>query len=108
MGRTPSRRAAILNELPKLELSRPRQRCEPTTVKQLRELASCFAPSVLCVQETQVHKTRVENLKNTLGFDHAFAVSSIGRSGGLGIIWNNNMRVKLLSYLQYHIDVILI
>ena len=62
---------------------------------------------MLCVQETQVHKTRVENLKNTLGFDHAFAVSSIGRSGGLGIIWNNNMRVELLLYSQYHIDVIL-
>lgn len=59
------------------------------TVKELRELAKRVAPTVLCVQETQVHKARVEGLKSTLGFDNSFAVSSNGRSGGLGIFWNN-------------------
>jgi exonuclease III len=54
-------------------------------VKELRDLAKQFAPSVLCVQETQVHKSRVESLKNTLGLDQAFAVSSQSHSGGLGI-----------------------
>jgi hypothetical protein len=49
----------------------------------------------------------VKNLKNTLGFDHSFAVSSRGRSDSLGIFWNNNVRVELLPNLQYHIDVIL-
>jgi hypothetical protein len=42
--------------------------------------------------ETQVHKSRVEGLKSTLGFDNAFAVSSSGRSGGLGIFWNNDKK----------------
>ena len=69
-----------------------------TTIKELRELAKDVAPSVVCVLETQVHKTRVEGLKQTLGFDNSFAVSSSGRSGGLGIFWNNNIRVTLLPY----------
>lgn len=56
-----------------------------TTVKELRELAKNVAPSVLSVLETQVHKARVESLKRSLGYDNAFAVSSTGRSGGLGI-----------------------
>jgi hypothetical protein len=57
------------------------------TVKELRDFAKNFAPTVLCVLETQVHKARVEGLKCTLGYDNAFAVSSSGRSGGLGIFW---------------------
>lgn len=65
------------------------------------------APTVLCVQETQVHKSRVEGLKCTLGFDNVFAVSSDGRSGGLGIFWTNKVRVQILPYSQFHIDVII-
>ena len=57
----------------------------PTTVKELRDFARKYAPTVLCVQETQVHKSRVEGLSHTLGYDHAFAVSSTGRKGGLGM-----------------------
>lgn len=55
------------------------------TIKELRDLTRRFALSVLCVQETQVHKVRVEQLKTTLGFDFSFAVSNTSRSGGLGI-----------------------
>ena len=55
------------------------------TVKELRDLMKQFAPSVLCVLETQVHKARVEQLKTTLGFDFSFAVNSTGRCGGLVI-----------------------
>ena len=76
------------------------------TVKELRDLAKKFVRTVLCVLETQVHKTRVEGLKTTLGFDNSFAVSSSGRSGGLGIFWNNEIKLEFLPYSQYHIDAI--
>jgi exonuclease III len=77
------------------------------TVKELREIVKNFAPTVLCVLETQIHRARVESLKSTLGFDNYFAVSSSGRSGGLGIYWNNKTRVELLPYSQYHIDAVI-
>ena len=77
------------------------------TVKEFRDLAKHFAPSVLCVLETQVHTARVEGLKSTLGYDNAFAVSSSGRSGGLGIFWNNSIKMEIVPYSQYHIDVII-
>lgn len=76
-------------------------------VKELHELVKIVAPTVLCIQETQVHRAQVEGLKSTLGFDNAFAVSSSGRSGGLGLFWNNNTRVEILPYSQYHIDSII-
>jgi hypothetical protein len=34
----------------------------------------------------------------------AFAVSSDGRSGGFGMFWNNERRINILGYSQYHID----
>jgi exonuclease III len=51
------------------------------TVHELRDFAREFAPDILCVVETQVHKARVECLAQSLGYDKAFAVSSSGRSG---------------------------
>jgi hypothetical protein len=65
-----------------------------------------FAPSILCVVEIQVHKTRAECLAGTLGHDNVFAVSSSGRCGGLAIFWNNEIKLEFLPYSQYHIDVV--
>jgi hypothetical protein len=59
---------------------------------------------VLCVVETQLNKKRVEDLARMLGYDRSFAVSSTGRSGGLGVFWNNETTIQILPFLQYHID----
>jgi exonuclease III len=75
-------------------------------VKEIRDLAKEHAPTVLCVQETQLSKNRVEALARSLGFYSSFAVSSSGRSGGLAIFWNNGINIEILPYSQYHIDVI--
>ncbi|PNT66467.1 hypothetical protein BRADI_3g12671v3, partial [Brachypodium distachyon] len=61
------------------------------TVRELRMLVRRFAPSVLCLQETQVAGSRARNLAFTLGFTNSFAVGSNGRSGGLAMYWNNNL-----------------
>ena len=45
----------------------------PATVKELRDLAKNYAPSVLFIMETQINKYRVENLRYSLGFDDSFA-----------------------------------
>jgi hypothetical protein len=55
------------------------------TARELRDFARELAPSILCVVETQVHKSKVECLAGTPAYDNVFDVSSTGRSGGLGI-----------------------
>jgi exonuclease III len=75
--------------------------CGDATVREVRELAKEYAPKVVCLLETQLHKKRVEGLARTLGFDNAFAVSSSGRSGGLGVFWNNKINLEILPYFQY-------
>ena len=68
------------------------------TVRDLRDLARRFSPTILCVVETQLHKKSVENLSRSLDFDKSFAVSSSGRSGGLGLFWNNETNIDVLPY----------
>ena len=62
-------------------------------VRELRDLTKQFAPAVLCIVETQISKARVENLSDTLLFTHSYAVGSSGRSGGLGLFWNDAIKV---------------
>jgi exonuclease III len=76
------------------------------TVRELHELVKLFKPNVLCVVETQLHKSRVEGLAKRLGYDHGFAVSSTGCSGGLGMFWNNEIKLDILPYSHYHIDAV--
>jgi hypothetical protein len=50
----------------------------------------------------------VESLSSSLGFDRSFAISSNGRSGGIGVFWNNSIKIELLPYSQYHLDAVVI
>ena len=76
------------------------------TVGKIHDLAKKYAPTILFLLETQLHKRRVEGLARTLCFDKGFAVSSSGRSGGMGMFWNNNTAIEILPYSQYHIDAV--
>ena len=74
------------------------------TIQELRELARKFAPTVLGVVETQIAGARVEALASTLGYENSYAISSQGRSGGIGIFWNNSSNIEILGDSCYHID----
>ena len=55
--------------------------------------------------ETQIEGSRVENLAGSLGFTNSFAVNSSGRSGGLGVFWNDEIKLVVDGYSKYHINV---
>ena len=80
---------------------------KPTTVRELRDLTKQYVPSVLCILETQIEGSRVENMAGSLGFNKSFVVSSSGRSGGLGIFWNEEIKLEIVGYSPYHIDAII-
>ena len=79
----------------------------PATVRELCDLAKQFTQAVLCIVETQLDRVRVENLKTSLCYDNSYAVSSSGRSGGLGLFWNNEIKLKIQGYSRYHIDALI-
>jgi exonuclease III len=68
------------------------------TIKELHDFAKTYAPTILCVVETQVHKARAEGLRHTLGYDRAFVVSSVVRKGGIVMFWNNEIDIEILPY----------
>ena len=74
------------------------------TVREVCDFANKFAPTLLCILETQLEGSRVEALAGTFGYDNSFAVDSRGRSGGIGIFWNNEIKLEILGYSDYHVD----
>lgn len=79
---------------------------KPATVRELRDLTRQLAPSIVCIVETQIEGSRVENMVGSLGYEKSFAVSSSGRSGELGIFWNEEINLEVIGYYEYHIDVL--
>ena len=75
------------------------------TVQELRDFTRKLSPTLLCIVETQIEGSRVESLAATLGYDNAYAVDSEGRSGGIGLFWNNEIKIDILGYSRYHLDV---
>src|SRR5215216_4166019 len=77
---------------------------DPATVRELRDLVEISTPTILCLVETQLQKSRVEGLCFSLGFDFSFGVGSSGRSGGICILWKNSVDLAIKNYSQYHVD----
>jgi exonuclease III len=55
--------------------------------------------------ETLVHANKITEIKNKLGFDAAFAVDRIGRSGGLALLWKNKINCQIINYSNNFINV---
>ncbi|KAK6123881.1 hypothetical protein DH2020_042372 [Rehmannia glutinosa] len=54
--------------------------------------------------ETKLEATNMEKLnRNKLGFTGCFPVNSVGKSGGLCLLWNSNVQVDLISFSSHHI-----
>jgi hypothetical protein len=54
--------------------------------------------------ETLVHANKIVEIRIKLGFDEAFAVDRIGRSGELAIMWKNKVKCKIINYSQNFIN----
>ena len=79
----------------------------PATVREVRELANKFTIAVLGLVKTQIDKARAENLALSFGYSKSFAVGSSGRSGGLVIFWNEEIKLEVVNSSQYHIDTVI-
>ncbi|XP_057779716.1 uncharacterized protein LOC130998302 [Salvia miltiorrhiza] len=77
---------------------------QPLAVPTILELNRVHRPSVIFLCETLSHRTRLEEIKNRLNFDGCFSVDSLGRSGGLCMMWKNSYNCSILGYSRNHID----
>jgi hypothetical protein len=48
----------------------------------------------------------MEKIRCTLGFNNLLAVDSIGKSGGLALLWNDEVGLEIQNYSRRHIQAI--
>ena len=49
----------------------------------------------------------MERVKYILGYSNGLIVPSIGRSGGLALLWSSDTNLEIKSYSNHHIDAII-
>jgi hypothetical protein len=79
-----------------------------SAVGALVDLHKRLKPDVFFLSETHLTKVRAETIRRKLGYDHMIESESDGRSGGLLMLWNKNIKVTSstvhTNYLDIRID----
>jgi hypothetical protein len=70
----------------------------------LHNLVKSQRPTVLFLMETKLDVRRMELLRVKLRFKYCFSIPSLGRSGGLALLWNDPAQLTVQSFSQNHID----
>jgi hypothetical protein len=71
----------------------------PEAVEELCQLVVEKRPAVVFLMETRMGEERALGLKHSLGFPNAIVVKSEGLSGGLVLLWHQEVTVAELSKL---------
>ncbi|GMY35564.1 hypothetical protein FCV25MIE_30806 [Fagus crenata] len=75
----------------------------PKAVRALHHMVKKKGPEVLFLMETKLDAVRMEVIRIKLGFDNAFTVPSLGRSGGLALLWKAEAEVVIQNF-SYGMD----
>jgi hypothetical protein len=61
-------------------------------------------PCLVFLMETKMKQRKMEKIRCLLGFQNLFAVDSIGRSGGLALLWKEEAGLEIQNYSYRHIQ----
>ncbi|XP_024171787.1 uncharacterized protein LOC112177760 [Rosa chinensis] len=82
--------------------------CNDSTVRALKDLISQNRPQIIFLCETKISNLGdFTALKHALGFSYAKEVLSDGQAGGLGVFWNDEVRVQMGTVSEHHIDMVI-
>jgi exonuclease III len=76
-----------------------------SAVHALLELQGRLKPDVLFLSKAHLSKVKAERLKIRLKFDNMLVSESDGRSGGLVLYWNNDLKVTSFEVSKNFIDI---
>ena len=77
----------------------------PRKVHELLGLVSNLRLDFIFLMETKCHISRVEFLKDKLGFEGIFFVPRVNNGGGLVLFWREKGIATLLGYSRNFIDI---
>ncbi|KAK4386390.1 hypothetical protein Sango_2509600 [Sesamum angolense] len=75
----------------------------PWTVHTLKEHIQLHRPSLVFRSETNYKSRRCDRVKNLVNYNRV-GVDSVGKGGGLLLLWCKDLDVWLQSFLSHHID----
>ena len=90
------------NEYHKLELPRA---WDPGVVQALKKAIRKEDPSLVFLMETQLIGSEMKKLQQEVGLLQGLFVNSVGRKGGLALLWKFDIQVELRGLNQWFIDV---
>lgn len=61
-------------------------------------------PKVVFLMETKCERKKMEDIRIRLGFANCFVVDCRGKSGGLCLVWDDSVELRIKSYTAHHID----
>jgi hypothetical protein len=74
------------------------------TVRDLCLLIKEKCPKMVFLMETKLRKERMEKIRCKLGFQNLFAMDSVGKGGGLALLWGEEVVVEIQNYRCRHIN----
>lgn len=51
-----------------------------------------------------MNKNNIDEVKLTLGFSCCFSVDSVGRSGGIAMLWKDSLKIQVSRFSRNFID----
>ena len=78
----------------------------PQTVRDLRRMVKVKRPTLVFMMETKLRQRKMEKIRCSLGFHNLFVVDSIGKSGGLALLWKEEVGLEIQNYRRRHIQAI--
>jgi exonuclease III len=78
----------------------------PRTVRELRRWVKNKRPEVVFIMETKMQSTKLDPIRSKLGFQNVFGVDSCGKSGGLALFWQGEVKLEIQNYSWRHINAI--
>ncbi|CAI9764609.1 unnamed protein product [Fraxinus pennsylvanica] len=76
----------------------------PRTIRELHRLVKDKVPSLVFLSETKLHRKKMENLRVNNRFDNCFVVDCVGRSGGLAVLWMEDINAEIVNFSNSHIS----
>lgn len=65
------------------------------TVNDLCRLVKEKRPMMVFLMETKLQKEKMERIRHILGFPNMFVVDCVGKSGGLALLWREEIIVDI-------------
>ncbi|XP_042944769.1 uncharacterized protein LOC122278652 [Carya illinoinensis] len=76
----------------------------PRGIRALHDLVKKEGPDIMFLQETKVSSRIMDRVKYQVGLHNCLTVDCEGRSGGLSLLWRQEVELTIKSFSKHHID----